>query len=102
MKPVIGFIGIGTMGTFMSRNLIKQGYKVVVHDLNELAMDYLVEAGATKTSNPRDLARQSSVVITMLPASPDVEAVTVTVCGPSEPVGTPVTVQVLPPVAVTV
>ncbi len=40
MKPIIGFIGIGTMGTFMSQNLIKAGYQVAVYDLNEPAMEY--------------------------------------------------------------
>lgn len=80
MKHIIGFIGIGTMGTFMSQNLIKQGYKVVVYDLNEQAMEYLVKAGAAKALHPRDVAERSSVVITMLPASPDVEAV---VLGPT-------------------
>ncbi len=80
MKPIIGFIGIGTMGTFMSQNLIKAGYQVAVYDLNEPAMEYLVKAGAAKALHPRDVAERSSVVITMLPASPDVETV---VLGPT-------------------
>ncbi len=80
MKPVIGFIGIGNMGTLMSRNLLKAGYSLVVYDLREEAMEELVKAGAQKGSSPQDVASRSSVIITMLPASPDVEAV---VLGPA-------------------
>lgn len=75
MKPVIGFIGIGAMGIHMSQNLLNAGYKLVVYDIREKAMEGLVKIGAEKASSPRDLAGRSSVVITMLPASPDVEAV---------------------------
>ena len=75
MKPVIGFIGIGKMGAPMSRRLLEAGYPLVVYDLSEKAMEGLVEAGAGKASSVKDLARCSSVVITMLPASPDVETV---------------------------
>ncbi len=75
MKPVIGFIGIGAMGTPMSQNLIKAGYKVIAYDLRAEAVEGLLPIGAEKASSPRNLAQGSAVVITMLPASPDVEAV---------------------------
>lgn len=80
MKPVIGFIGIGNMGRPMVRNLIKAGYQLVVYDLREEAMECLADVSVKKASSARDLARCSSAVITMLPASPDVEAV---VLGPT-------------------
>ncbi|MFH0769061.1 MAG: NAD(P)-dependent oxidoreductase [Chloroflexota bacterium] len=80
MKPVIGFIGIGNMGTLMSRNLLKAGYSLAVYDLRGEAMEELVKAGAQKGSSPQDVASRSSVIITMLPASPDVEVV---VLGPA-------------------
>ncbi|MFC1937854.1 NAD(P)-dependent oxidoreductase [Chloroflexota bacterium] len=74
MKPVIGFIGIGGMGTPMSHNLLKADYALVVYDLRKDAVEALVKAGAESASSPRDVASRSSVAITMLPASPDVEA----------------------------
>ncbi len=80
MKPVIGFIGLGAMGTPMSHNLIRAGYQLIVHDLREGPMDDLAKIGAVKVTSPRDVAERSSVVITMLPASPNVEAV---VLGPT-------------------
>ncbi len=80
MKPTIGFIGIGTMGTPMSLNLIKADYKLVVYDLKEASLEPLLKAGATKASSPRHVAEHSSVIITMLPGSPQVES---TVLGPA-------------------
>jgi 3-hydroxyisobutyrate dehydrogenase len=74
MKPVIGFVGTGAMGVPMAHNLLKAGYALVVYDLKDTAMESLVKAGAEKALSPRELASHSSVVITMLPASPDVEA----------------------------
>jgi len=73
MKPVIGFVGTGAMGAPMAQNLLKAGYPLVVYDLREKAMEDLVKAGAEKASSAKELAGRSSVVITMLPASPDVE-----------------------------
>ena len=75
MKPVIGFIGLGNMGAPMSRNLLNAGYPLIVYDLNEKAMEALVKSGAEKASSPHDVARRSSVVITMLPGSTEVETV---------------------------
>ena len=75
MKPVIGFIGIGSMGKPMAKNLLKAGYQLIVYDLKKEAVEDLVKAGAKQASSPRDIASRSSVVITMLPASPDVETV---------------------------
>ena len=74
MKPIIGFVGTGAMGAPMAHNLLKAGYPLVVYDLKDKAMEGLTKAGAEKASSPRELAKRSSVVITMLPASPDVEA----------------------------
>jgi 3-hydroxyisobutyrate dehydrogenase len=74
MKPVIGFIGTGAMGAPMAHNLLKAGYALVVYDLKDKAMEGLAKAGAEKAFSPKELASRSSAVITMLPASPDVEA----------------------------
>ncbi|HEX9974213.1 MAG TPA: NAD(P)-binding domain-containing protein, partial [bacterium] len=71
----IGFIGIGIMGKPMTINLLKAGYTVFIHDINQQSVAEVVENGANKANSPRDVAAQSDVVITMLPDSPDVEAV---------------------------
>lgn len=78
MAERIGFIGLGIMGRPMARNLIKAGHKLVVHSRSRGPVDELVaEAGdaAIAASSPREVAEQAKTIITMLPDSPDVEAV---------------------------
>jgi len=71
----IGFIGLGTMGGPMARNLIRKGHALVVSDMQPAAVAALVEAGATTAASPREIAAHSEIVITMLPDAPDVERV---------------------------
>ena len=75
MAQVIGFIGLGIMGRPMAKNLLKAGYPLVVHNRSRGAVEDLVKAGAKAGTSSRDVASQSDVLITMLPNSPDVEAV---------------------------
>jgi len=75
MSEVVGFIGLGVMGKPMAKNLIKGGHSLVVHNRSRKAVDELIAAGAKAAASPADVARQSSVVITMLPDTPDVELV---------------------------
>jgi 4-hydroxybutyrate dehydrogenase/sulfolactaldehyde 3-reductase len=70
----IGFIGLGTMGAPMARNVLKAGHRLTVFDLNRKAVDALVAAGAEAAASPKAVAAASEVVITMLPDAPDVEA----------------------------
>ena len=56
----------------MAQNLRKAGYPLVVYDLSEKAMEGLAKVGAEKAASAQDVASRSSVVITMLPASPEV------------------------------
>lgn len=74
-EKVIGFIGLGIMGKPMSKNLLKAGYPLVVHDLSRAAVEEVVAAGARSAPNAREVAAQCDVLITMVPDSPDVEAV---------------------------
>lgn len=71
----IGFIGLGLMGTGMSKNLIKAGYEVTVWNRTASKMAPLVEAGARAADSPKEVAQNSDVVISMVTDSPDVEEV---------------------------
>lgn len=71
----IGFIGLGIMGKPMSKNLLKAGYQLVVFNRSKGAMNDLVAAGASAAKNPREVAEQTEIVITMLPNSPHVREV---------------------------
>ena len=63
------------MGKPMAKNLIKAGHRLVVHNRSRGAVDEVVAAGATAGTSPADVARQASVIITMLPDTADVELV---------------------------
>jgi len=76
----IGFIGLGTMGRPMVRNLIKVGYQVTIYGRRKSVVDELASLGAVPAKSASEVASASDMVITMLPDSPDVEQV---VTGPA-------------------
>jgi 2-hydroxy-3-oxopropionate reductase len=73
----IGFIGLGTMGRPMVRNLLKAGFPVTVCGRRKLIVDEFIREGASSAGSPREVAQASDVVITMLPDSPDVREVVI-------------------------
>jgi 2-hydroxy-3-oxopropionate reductase len=75
MAQIVGFIGLGIMGRPMVKNLLKAGFPLVVHNRSQAAVDELARAGARRAGSPREVAGQVDVLVTMLPNSPDVEAV---------------------------
>jgi 3-hydroxyisobutyrate dehydrogenase len=74
MALSVGFIGVGNMGNPMAGNVLKGGFPMAVYDKSAKAMENLVQAGAKAATSARDVADRSEVVLTCLPASPDVEA----------------------------
>ena len=72
---IVGFIGLGVMGKPMAKNLLKAGHRLVVHSRTRAPVDEVAAAGATAATSPADVARQSTIIITMLPDTPDVELV---------------------------
>ncbi len=74
MTVAVGFIGVGNMGNPMAGNVLKAGFPLTVYDREPRAMANLVEAGAHAARSAREVAERAAVVLTCLPASPDVEA----------------------------
>jgi 2-hydroxy-3-oxopropionate reductase len=74
-KRTIGFIGLGVMGKPMARNLLRAGYPLVVHNRSREPVHELAQAGASPADSPAQVARQSDLIITCLPDSPDVKLV---------------------------
>ncbi|RPH75646.1 MAG: NAD(P)-dependent oxidoreductase [Candidatus Rokuibacteriota bacterium] len=74
MAVSVGFIGVGNMGNPMAGNVLKAGFPMTVFDKSAAAMDNLVQAGARAGASMADVAERSEIVLTCLPASPDVEA----------------------------
>jgi len=70
----IAFIGLGIMGAPMAGHLIDAGHDVIGHNLSRPAVDALVARGGRAATDTADAVREADVVITMVPDSPDVEA----------------------------
>jgi 2-hydroxy-3-oxopropionate reductase len=59
----------------MAKNLLARGFSLVVCSRSRGPVDELVAAGAVAADTPADVARQVRTIVTMVPDSPDVEAV---------------------------
>ena len=71
----VGFIGLGIMGRPMALNLARAGHALHVWTRRPRSMGPLLEAGATGHDSAADVARASTVVISMVADAPDVEQV---------------------------
>ena len=74
-KPTIAFIGLGIMGAPMAANLVKAGYVVTGYNRSPGKIDALVARGGHAADSIADAVTGADVIITMVPDSPDVEAV---------------------------
>lgn len=74
-EATAGFIGLGAMGQPMALNIAKAGLPLVVYDIDPARFAPLVELGARVASSPADVARQASVVMSMVDTVPQNEAV---------------------------
>ena len=70
----IAFLGLGTMGGAMLRNLVRHGYDVAGYDVVPAAFERLAGVACRHATSPADAARGCAIVITMLPTSAHVRA----------------------------
>ena len=70
----IGFIGLGIMGAPMALNLLNAGHPLFVNTRGKLP-DSVKASAAVACANAAEVARQADVIFTMVPDTPDVEAV---------------------------
>ena len=76
MAEKIGFVGLGIMGRPMARNLMEDGYELVLYNRTEEKAEELAQEGTAEVAgSPREVAENSDIIITMLPDSPQVEEV---------------------------
>ncbi|MFF7408638.1 2-hydroxy-3-oxopropionate reductase [Streptomyces lydicus] len=73
--PKIAWIGLGIMGSPMAENLIKAGYAVTGYTLEQDKLQRLADNGGTAAGSIAEAVQDADVVITMVPASPQVEAI---------------------------
>lgn len=71
----IGWIGVGVMGRSMCGHLLKAGHQVSVFTRTREKASQLISDGASWCHSPKDVARKSNVVFTMVGFPSDVEEV---------------------------
>ncbi|MFD6991815.1 2-hydroxy-3-oxopropionate reductase [Streptomyces sp. NPDC059943] len=73
--PKVAWIGLGIMGSPMAENLIKAGYSVTGFTLEREKLDRLAANGGTVAPSIAAAVEGADVIVTMVPASPQVEAI---------------------------
>jgi len=71
----IGFIGLGNMGAPMAANLLTAGHQVIGYDVVAGAGAALTQKGGRAAANALEAAAAGEIVVTMLPAGPQVRQV---------------------------
>ena len=64
----IGFVGLGNVGSKLAGSLLRNGYEVMVKDLNETFVADFVALGASSATSPKQLAQACDIIITCLPS----------------------------------
>ena len=63
LKPSIGFIGMGHMGSHMAQRLLNAGYQLTVYDRTREKAQEVGQQGAQVALTPRDLAAGCQIVM---------------------------------------
>src|ERR1700681_2954048 len=71
----IGFIGLGNMGGPMAANLLKAQHKVTGYDVVSAPVGNLELQGGKGAASAAEAAMAGDIVVTMLPAGPQVRSV---------------------------
>ncbi|MDP4083347.1 MAG: NAD(P)-dependent oxidoreductase [Bacillota bacterium] len=75
MSKMIGFIGLGIMGSRMAENLVSHGFELIVYNRTKEKASELLNKGAKWAASPREVAEKSEIVFTMLSTPKVVEGV---------------------------
>jgi len=70
----IGFIGLGIMGAPMALHLVNAGHSLFVHTAGKVPAS-IAASSAVACANAAEVTRNAEIVFTMVPDTPDVEAV---------------------------
>src|SRR5438094_1451005 len=65
----VGMIGLGIMGSAMSANLARAGFRVAGFDVAPRRRTEHARSGGVAARSPREVARRSSIIITSLPSA---------------------------------
>jgi putative dehydrogenase len=68
-SKAVGMIGLGIMGSAMSANLLKAGFKVVGYDVLPRRLQDHRKAGGTSARSCREVAKHCDILVTSLPSA---------------------------------
>ncbi|MDE2836914.1 MAG: NAD(P)-dependent oxidoreductase [Chloroflexota bacterium] len=74
-RETVGVVGTGIMGAPMARNLAKAGFEVIAYNRTASRVEALRADGVAVAASLAEVGQTASVVITMVPDTPDVLAV---------------------------
>jgi 3-hydroxyisobutyrate dehydrogenase-like beta-hydroxyacid dehydrogenase len=77
MAERVGFVGLGTMGLRMAKNLVTAGFELTVYDRLDGPLAEMKAAGARVAASVRELAEQSDVIEIAVSPAKEVENVIV-------------------------
>ena len=71
----VAFIGMGTMGASMARNILAAGHAVTVHNRTREREEAVAKEGAQRAASPKEAAQGAEIIITCVSDTPDVEGI---------------------------
>ncbi len=74
-KPLVGVIGLGSMGLGIAQSIVKRGIKVAGFDVNPDAVTKLVDSGGGAAAGAADAARNADVVVVVVVNAAQTDAV---------------------------
>jgi L-threonate 2-dehydrogenase len=68
MSKTVGMVGLGIMGSAISRNLAERGWRVIGFDTDAARRNEAAQAGVTIAADAAEVAREAPVIMTSLPS----------------------------------
>ena len=71
----VAFIGMGTMGVGMARNILKAGHDVTVHNRTRAKEESVAAEGAARAASPEEASANAEIIVICVSDTPDVEGI---------------------------
>jgi putative dehydrogenase len=68
MSKTVGMVGLGIMGSAISRNLAERGWRVIGFDTDAARRNEAAQAGVAIAADAAEVAREAPVIMTSLPS----------------------------------
>jgi 3-hydroxyisobutyrate dehydrogenase-like beta-hydroxyacid dehydrogenase len=85
MTKTVGIVGLGIMGSAISRNLVERGWRVIGFDIDAVRTAELAQANVTIAGDVGEVAREAPIVMTSLPTPAAVIDVARAIAGSGQP-----------------